>query len=119
MNSHMTPRPPATPLHSQLRRVYARVRRALVLRHALRASTAAIVLLAFAVTAGLALPRTPGTAWARLLLFALGALVSLALATVATLRESPRWDTWLESLEAHFVDLRSWLRNALDRKSVV
>ena len=68
----MTPRPPATPLHAQLRSVHARVRRALVLRHALRASAAAMVLLAFAVTAALALPRTPGTAWARLVVFALG-----------------------------------------------
>ena len=110
----MTSRPPATPLHAQLRSVHARVRRALVLRHALRASAAAVVLLAFAVTAGLALPRTPGTAWARLALFATGGLASLVLAARARARETPRWDTWLESLEARFADLRSWLRNALE-----
>jgi hypothetical protein len=113
----MTSRLPATPLIAQLRSVHARVRRALVLRHALRASAAAIVLLAFAVTAGLALPRTPGTAWARLALFTLGAGLALALAVRSTLRETPRWDSWLEGLEARFTDLRSWLRNALDLES--
>jgi hypothetical protein len=85
-----------------------------VLRHALRASSAACVLLAFAVTTGLALPRTPGTAWLRLALFAGGAVTALALATRGFLRETPRWDAWLESLETRFPDLRSWLRNALD-----
>src|SRR5258706_161344 len=110
----MPSRPPATPLHAQLRSVHARVRRALVLRHALRASAATCVLLAFAVTAGLALPRTPGTAWVRLALFAVGGLASLVLAASAVARETPGWDHWLESLEARFSDLRSWLRNALD-----
>jgi hypothetical protein len=110
----MTSRPPATPLLAQLRSVHARVRRALVMRHALRASAAVIVLLVFAVTAGLALPRTPATAWARLALVALGAVAVLALAVRATLRDTPRWDAWLESIESRFSELRSWLRNALD-----
>lgn len=110
----MNPRQPAHPLRSQLRRLHARVRRSLVLRHALRASAAAIVLLAFAVTAGLALPRTPGTAWVRLAVFVIGGLVSVGVAARATLRETPRWSLWLESLEARYASLRSWLRNALD-----
>ena len=110
----MTSRPPATPLRSSLRAVHARIRRALVLRHALRASAAASVLLAFAVTAGLALPRTQATAGVRLALFAAGALLSLVLAALAMRRDTPRWDGWLESLEGRFAGLRSWLRNALD-----
>src|ERR1051326_1501688 len=110
----MTSRPPATPLRSSLRAVHARIRRALVLRHALRASAAASVLLAFAVTAGLALPRTQATAGVRLALFAAGALRSLVLAALAMLRDTPRWAGWLESLEGRFAGLRSWLRNALD-----
>ncbi len=85
-----------------------------MLRHALRASAAAAVLLAFGVTAGLALPRTPGMAWARLALFALGSGLALAIAVRGARHESPRWDAWLESLEARFAGLRSWLRNALD-----
>ncbi len=110
----MTSRPPFSPLHARLHRTHAHVRRALVLRHALRASAAAAVLLACAVTAGLALPRTPGSAWLRLAVFAGGALGALVFATRGFLRETPRWDTWLESLETRFSGLRSWLRNALD-----
>ena len=110
----MTPRPPATPLRSRLRDVHARVRRALVARHVLRASAAGIVLLAFCVTAGLALPRTPGTAGLRLGLFVLGALAAALWAARNAARELPRWDGWLESLEARFGELRSFLRNALD-----
>src|SRR5437763_15378799 len=113
----MTPRPPAPSLHRQLRRLHVRVRRALVLRHALRASTAAAVLLAGAVSLGVALPRTPATAWARLALVILGTLAALAVALRGTWIETPRWDAWLESLEARFDGLRSWLRNALDLES--
>ena len=74
----MTTRPTDSPLHTRLMAVYGRVRRALVMRHALRASAAAVVLLAAAVTLGLTLPRTPGTAWARLLGFALGSVAGRA-----------------------------------------
>ena len=52
----MPPRPPDSPLSTRLLAVYGRVRRALVMRHALRASAAAVVLLAAAVTLGLTLP---------------------------------------------------------------
>src|SRR5690242_8356589 len=110
----MTSRQPATPLQLQLRRVHARVRGALVARHALRATAAAVVLLVFCVTAGLALPRVPATAWARLALFAGGAAVALGIAARGMLRDTPRWDPWLESIEGRFGELRSWLRNALD-----
>ena len=113
----MTTRPTDSPLHTRLMAVYGRVRRALVMRHALRASAAAVVLLAAAVTLGLTLPRTPGTAWARLLGFALGSVAALAIAVRAAWRDSPRWDAWLESLEQRFADLRSWLRNALEFES--
>ncbi len=110
----MTQPSPATPIRDRLRSLHARVRRVLVLRHALRASAAALVLLAFGVTAGLVLPRTPLTAALRLALFASGALVALGFAVRGALRELPAWDAWLESLEQRFEPLRSWLRNALD-----
>ena len=110
----MTPRTPATPLRDRLRTLHLRVRRALVLRHALRAAAAAVVLLAFGVTAGLVLPRTPLTASLRLALFAVGAAGAMVFAVRGVLREIPRWDVWLESLEERFAPLRSWLRNALD-----
>lgn len=110
----MTSRPPATPLRSRLRAVHARVRRALVARHVLRASAASVVLLAFCVTAGLALPRTPATAGLRLALFVAGAAAATLWAARNTARELPRWDGWLEALEQRFTDLRSYLRNALD-----
>src|SRR6266508_1448368 len=109
----MTTRPPAS-LQSRLRAAHARVRRALIARHALRATAAAVVLLTFCVTAGLALPRDPVTAGLRLGLFALGSLAALAYATLALRRETPRWETWLESLERRFTDIRSWVRNAID-----
>jgi len=91
-----------------------RVRGALILRHALRATAASLVLLACGVTAGLALPRDPATAGARLALFLLGSLAALAAATWGLWRETPGFDHWLEGLEARFAGLRSWLRNSLD-----
>ena len=109
----MTSRPP-TPLEPQLQAAHARVRRALITRHALRATAASLVLLVACVTAGLALPRDPAGASARLLLFVLGSAVALAAASIAMWRETPRWDAWLESLEGHFPGLRSLLRNAVD-----
>jgi hypothetical protein len=113
----MTPRP--TPqLQPLLLAAHARVRRALIGRHALRATAASLVVLAACVTAGLALPRDPGTAGARLFVFLLGSAVALVAATFALWRETPRWDAWLESLETRFPGLRSLLRNAIDLERV-
>src|SRR6516225_3642394 len=109
----MTSRPP-TPLEPQLQAAHARVRRALIARHVLRATAASLVLLVACVTAGLALPRDPFTAGARLALFALGSVVALAAASFALWQDTPRWDAWLESLEQRFPGLRSLLRNAID-----
>ena len=109
----MTDRP-HTPLRHRLRALHARLRGMLVLRHALRASAAAMVLLAAAVISALALPRTPLTAMLRLGLFVLGSSVALVAALVMLRRESPTWASWLESLETRFPELRSWLRTSLD-----
>ena len=109
----MTSRPP-NPLEPQLSAAHARVRRALIVRHALRATAASLVLLVACVTAGLALPREPFTAGVRLLLFVLGSALALVAASIAMWRETPRWHAWLESLEGYFPDLRSLLRNAVD-----
>jgi hypothetical protein len=110
----MTSRPPTPPLEPQLSAAHARVRRALVVRHALRATAASLVLLVACVTAGLALPRDPFSAGARLLVFVVGSVVALVAASIAMWRETPRWDAWLESLELHFPGLKSLLRNAVD-----
>lgn len=101
-------------LRDRLRSVHARVRRALALRHALRAAAAVALLVSAAVSAGLALPVAPGTAGARLMLVVAGGAVALTLALRAFLAERPRWHAWLESIEQRFPELRSWLRNALD-----
>src|SRR5689334_18933200 len=110
----MTSRPPIPPLEPQLKAAHARVRRALITRHALRATAASLVLLVACVTAGLALPRDPATAGARLVLFVLGSIAALVVASIAMWRETPRWDAWLEALELRFPGLRSLLRNAID-----
>ena len=110
----MTSRPPPPSLLSRLRVAHARVRRALIARHALRATAAALVLLSCCVAAGLALPRDPLTAGLRLALFGFGTVAALAVATGALWRETPRWEPWLEALEQRFQSLRSWLRNAID-----
>src|SRR5215472_9882977 len=110
----MTSRPPIPPLEPQLLAAHARVRRALVTRHALRATAASLVLLVACVTAGLALPRDTFTAGARLVVFVLGSVAALVVASIAMWRETPRWDAWLESLEQVFPGLRSLLRNAID-----
>src|SRR5689334_8705019 len=110
----MTDRAPAPSLTHLLRRAHARVRRAWMARAVLRAAAAAAALLAAAVAAGLALPLSPATARARLALFLGGSLAALALALAGLARRSPRWTAWLETVEARFPDVRSWLRNALD-----
>lgn len=110
----MNDRAPAPSLTHLLRRAHARVRRAWMARAVLRAAAAAAALLAVAVAAGLALPLSPATARARLALFLGGSLAALALALAGLVRRSPRWTAWLESVEARFPDVRSWLRNALD-----
>src|SRR5262249_37589831 len=110
----MTSRPPTPSLQFRLRAAHLRVRRALIVRHALRAAAAAVVLPAFCVPAGLALPRDPATAGVRLALFLAGSLAALVLSTWALWRETPAWDRWLEALETRFASLRSWLRNSLD-----
>jgi hypothetical protein len=110
----MTSRPPIPPLEPRLQAAHARVRRALIGRHALRATAASLVLLVACVTAGLALPRDPFTAGARLLVFTLGSLAALVAASFAMWRETPRWDAWLESLELRFPGVKSLLRNAID-----
>jgi len=110
----MTSRPPIPPLEPRLQAAHARVRRALIGRHALRATAASLVLLVACVTAGLALPRDPVTAGVRLLLFVLGSVAAMVAASVALWRETPGWDAWLESLELRFPGLKSLLRNAVD-----
>lgn len=113
----MNDRVPETSLHRFLARRHRAVRGALVLRHALRGAAAICAILALALLAGVLIALGPGAAWARLIVAAAGALVALGAAVTAFRREAPAFDAWLEGLEGHFPDLRSWLRNALDLES--
>lgn len=110
----MTGHPPTTPLRQPLARAHAAVRRALALRSGLGAAARVTLALAGVVVLGLALPLSPATAWLRLALFGIAALVALGLGLRRFLREAPRFDGWLEQVEARFPETRSWLRNALD-----
>jgi hypothetical protein len=109
----MTTRAPDS-LHRILEHEHAALRRALVVRHALRAACAGALAISVAVLAGLPVPGGPGLAATRLTLAGLALLAILALAVVAFRRARPRFDTWLEASERRFPELRSWLRNALD-----
>lgn len=103
-----------TPLDRELRRAHDALRRAVALRHGLRAGAAGCALVAAAVLAGAALPLGPGLATARLALLAVAGLALLAWAARAVAARSPRFDTYLERVEERFPAVRSWLRNALD-----
>lgn len=102
------------PLHRLLAAAYARVRHALVVRHALRAAAALCVLVAVAVLLVAPFPFAEGVAFARTLLAALAALGCLGVVLARLARATPRFDAWLEAVEARFPEVRSWLRNALD-----
>jgi hypothetical protein len=90
------------------------VRRALLLRFALRAAAASIAFVTVAVVLGMLLPVSPPTAWARLALILLATGVAAWLAAGAFGRRAPGYDGYLEQIEDKFPNVRSWLRNALD-----
>jgi hypothetical protein len=110
----MTPSAPENQLQGQLQRQHGAVRRALIARHALRAAAIAAMATAAAIAIGMLLPATPATAWTRLVLLTGVVLAALVLAVRDFARAMPAWDAWLERLELHFPELRSWLRNALE-----
>ncbi len=105
---------PAVPLDRLISRHHAALRRALVLRHALRAGGRIAVIVALGVVLGLAGPGTVALAWARLAAVALSALAALAVALAGFRRAWPAHDTYLQRIEDRFPVARSWLRNALD-----
>jgi hypothetical protein len=105
---------PAVPLDRLISRHHAALRRALVLRHALRASGRIAAIVALGVVLGLAGPGTVALAWARLAAVALSALAALAVALVGFRRAWPSHDAYLQRIEDRFPAARSWLRNALD-----
>jgi hypothetical protein len=110
----MNDRVPETSLHRILDRHHRAVSGALVARHGLRGAAAACALVALAVIVGVAFPLGPAAAWARLILTVAGGALAVAASVRAFRRAAPRFDAWLEGLERHFPELRSWLRNALD-----
>ncbi len=105
---------PRLPIHQQLERSHGAVRRALVLRHALRAAAALSALIALAVLVDIPFDAGTGWAWTRSLLAVLAGAVALGGVLARWRAETPRFDAWLEYVEARFPEVRSWLRNALD-----
>jgi hypothetical protein len=110
----MNDRVPETSLHRTLARHHRAVRAVLVTRYALRAAAWACAIVVLSVLLGAAFPLGPGGAWFRLLVTASACVVGVAAAVVAFARVVPGFDSWMEAVERHFPELRSWLRNALD-----
>ncbi|MBI1799836.1 MAG: hypothetical protein HYR73_09150, partial [Candidatus Eisenbacteria bacterium] len=110
----MTPRAPDPILHPRLRAAYDSLRRAAILRHALRAAAWSAGWIALAVLLGAAVRLNPAPAWLRLSALATLSLASLAWAVQAVRASVPSFDGFLEALEAHLPELRSLVRNALD-----
>lgn len=112
----MSSRAPDT-LRPLLSREYAAVRRALTLRHALRALAAAAAIVALGLLAGAAVRGGPAFATVRLVLTIAGLVGAVVAAAIGFAREAPKLDPWLEAIERRFPELRSLLRNALDLES--
>ncbi len=110
----MSTRATHRPLHRRLASLHADHGLRRVLRAALRGAAALSVAAALATLAGLVLPAAPATARARGVVLALAAVAAAAWAVGRVRRGSVSLDGFLESLEAAFPPLRSWLRNALD-----
>ena len=103
-----------SPLHHRLERSHGELRRALVLRHALRASAGLCALVALVVLAAAPLDFGEGFAWTRSALAALAGIVVMARTLARWRAERPPFESWLEQIEQRFPEVRSWLRNALD-----
>ena len=93
------------------------LRRAVLARHILRAAAACALLIVLAVLIGAVAAPGVGGAWLRLLALAAAAGAVLTWAARAALRHLPTFVHYLERIEEHFPDVRSWLRNALDLES--
>ncbi len=105
---------PVDPVYSILGRHFSHVRRALVVRQALRAAAPATLGVAAAVAIGLLLPVEPATAWVRAAAALAVALAGLARSLVELRAAMPGFERYLEQVEGRFPAVRSWLRNALD-----
>ena len=93
---------------------YAALRRAGMLRYALRAAAAIALALAVAVAIGAVWPPDVAGAWVRLGVLGAAALAALAVALARLRREIPGYAAFLETVETRFPELRSLLRNALE-----
>jgi len=110
----MSFREPATSLKSQLRRHHRLLRGAAILRHSLRGAGAIAIVIALAVLAGWPAPLGSALAIVRLALAAAVSLALLALAATRARRDSPSFESFLESAERRLPGLRSLVRNAVD-----
>jgi hypothetical protein len=110
----MTSRAPERPLRSPLERQHRRHQRSLLWRHAWRAAGLCVAALGVAVLAGVIVAGGPTLAWIRLVLFATVSLLAIGVAVSRFTREGVTLGTYLESVEARFPHLRSWIRNAVD-----
>ena len=110
----MTTRVPDPILERLVSRHYAALRRALTLRHGLRAAGSVAVVVTLALVLGVAWPTGEPLAWTRQLAVAGAAVAALVLAVAGLLRARPTFEAYLERIEERFPAVRSWLRNALD-----
>src|SRR5690242_7213299 len=109
----MTSSIPEGSIRRSLARRHQALRRAVALHAALRASAACAAAIVLATVAGLGI-QGPGGAWIRLVLVLLACAAFVAWAVRRFARQAPAFDPYLERVEQHFPNVRSWLRNAID-----
>jgi hypothetical protein len=110
----MTARAPAPSLRHLLRGEYFALRRAAILRHALRGAAWIALWIALAVTLGAIGGITTTGAWLRLIALIGLSLVTLFVAARRAIALIPSFDGFLEAVETRVPGLRSLVRNAVD-----
>jgi hypothetical protein len=110
----MIDRAPEHTLRHPLGRQHQRFNRALLIRYALRGAAWCALAIAAAILVGLLFATGTAGAWTRLLALTAAAVVAIVASTRDFLRQRLDLDAYLERVEAHLPQLRSWIRNAVD-----
>ena len=110
----MIDRAPEHTLRHPLGRQHQRFNRALLIRHALKGAAWCTLAVALATVVGLLLATGALGAWVRLLALAAVAVAAIVASARGFLRQRLDLDGYLERVEGHLPQLRSWVRNAVD-----
>jgi hypothetical protein len=110
----MTARAPASSLRHLLRAEFSALRRAAILRHALRGAAWIALWIAAVVALGAIGNVTTNGAWLRLIAVMGLSLVTLYVASRRAIALIPSFDGFLEMVETRVPGLRSLVRNAVD-----